>query len=484
MDLTGGNVSMRNRMLGLLLVLLTSGRVAAQGLPAYGPYPVYPPPNYPVQVWSVAAQQSAIEPGETLPPATPQTTENGGPAVGMWYDEGSANSVPIPSPSRQPGLSPVAKWLRGDQEPNEGADSGLPDLGHQEADIPDRAPSGGRFYGSADALLWWLRRGGTPILATTGTGVNPLAGPLVKDNNFDDQQRLGARATLGIWLDLDQTVGFEVGGLYLFQRTPNAKFISGGTQPLARPFFDAATGLLGADILAGGGTQAGGLAVRDLTRFWSAEANLRHEALRGCYYHLDLLCGFRFLQFDEGMQISDQTTFLPASPFAGTSVASSDRFGTHNAFYGGQLGLETEFHLARVDLDLWGKVGLGTNFQVLNINGTTIVVNPDGTSTGIANGLYAQPTNIGHHTETQFTVVPEFGVNVGLQLSSHLRATAGYTFLYMSRLVRPGDQIDQTVSPIVGAAGAAAAGASRPAVLFHESDFWVQGLNVGLEFRY
>jgi hypothetical protein len=63
----------------------------------------------------------------------------------------------------------------------------------------------------------------------------------------------------------------------------------------------------------------------------------------------------------------------------------------------------------------------------------------------------------------------------------------GYNFLYLSDLVRPGDQIDRTLNPSqIPAlnAGAAFANADRPHVLFSRTDFWTQGLLIGFETRY
>ena len=54
-------------------------------------------------------------------------------------------------------------------------------------------------------------------------------------------------------------------------------------------------------------------------------------------------------------------------------------------------------------------------------------------------------------------------------------------------VVRPGNQIDRVVNPNIvptdqdfGVAG----GPRRPAPLFNSSDFWAQGVNFGLHFRY
>ena len=72
-------------------------------------------------------------------------------------------------------------------------------------------------------------------------------------------------------------------------------------------------------------------------------------------------------------------------------------------------------------------------------------------------------------------------------LTRRVRATVGYTFFYMSEVVRPGDQIDRVVNPTqLPTAGAFVAGTTptRPSFPFQSSDFWAQGLNFGLEIRY
>jgi hypothetical protein len=83
--------------------------------------------------------------------------------------------------------------------------------------------------------------------------------------------------------------------------------------------------------------------------------------------------------------------------------------------------------------------------------------------------------------------VPEGGVTLGYQVTSHLRVTLGYTFLYTSNVVRPGNLIDRGVNPsqVNALLGQGAfAGPVRPAFPGGDSDFWVQGLNFGMEFRY
>src|SRR5204862_492234 len=62
-------------------------------------------------------------------------------------------------------------------------------------------------------------------------------------------------------------------------------------------------------------------------------------------------------------------------------------------------------------------------------------------------GLLALPSNIGRYSRDRFAVLPEASINLGYQVTPWLRATAGYTFLYCSNVVRPGDQVNLAVNP-------------------------------------
>ena len=70
---------------------------------------------------------------------------------------------------------------------------------------------------------------------------------------------------------------------------------------------------------------------------------------------------------------------------------------------------------------------------------------------------------------------PRVCFTVGRQIGDNLTVTVGYTFLYLSDVIRPGDQIDRTVNFQTN---------DRPGVLFKETDFWLQGINVGLQWRF
>jgi hypothetical protein len=100
-------------------------------------------------------------------------------------------------------------------------------------------------------------------------------------------------------------------------------------------------------------------------------------------------------------------------------------------------------------------------------------------------GLLTQPTNIGERDRNVFSVVPEIGVNVGYQVTDGLRVFAGYSFMYWTNVVRPGDQVDRVVN-VTQLPGSPVpfSGPARPAFSWNDTDFWAQGFNLGLEMRY
>ena len=75
----------------------------------------------------------------------------------------------------------------------------------------------------------------------------------------------------------------------------------------------------------------------------------------------------------------------------------------------------------------------------------------------------------------------------GHDITDHLRIYAGYNFIYLNDVVRPADQINLNVNPRFqpSAAGPGpATGPRQPSFFFRSSDYWAQGFNAGLMYRY
>jgi hypothetical protein len=434
-------------------------------------------------IWKAAKGSepaSAAEPVRMLPDSI-----QGPPVIAQTARSFAVEAEPVPAMAEPGGplLAPGSPWC----------DSVLGAPAEGEFGESPGAP-GERFYARAEYLLWWFKEPRVPVLVTTGPpesgGILGMPGTqiLFGGGTVDEETRSGARFTAGYWLDDCQRCGVEGSFFFIGDRT--ARFLATSDQfpVLARPFFNLNQGLEFSQITAGPGLSTGRLTVNLPSRLWGAEGNVRHAWCCGCDYRVDWLAGFRYLHLDESLDITEFIQALPTAPaFANDQIFVNDHFATKNQFYGGQLGLDAEIRRGRWFLEALGKIALGDTHQVVDINGSQLIVPPNGPAQSFQGGLLALSSNIGHHTRDRFAVVPEININIGYQLTDHVRAFIGYDFLYWSNVVRPGDQIDRgldvtripnfpvQVPPL---------STPRPAVLFKETDFWAQGINFGLEVRY
>ena len=299
-------------------------------------------------------------------------------------------------------------------------------------------------------ILWWSKSSIFPPLATTapaGTAQNvagivgqPTTTVIFGDDRTDFDARSGGRLTLGYWMDDCHVIGFEGGFFALGDGSETFDVNSGGDPILARPFFNLDMQTEAAQLIAFPGVSTGGLRIESESEVLGAEANVRHLFSRECNRRIDLLMGYRFARFDDGLRISDTLTSINTGGTVpvGTVITGFDDFSTTNEFHGGQLGLIGEVRNCRWSIVMTGKLGLGNMHQIVHIDGATSVLDP---TTAIRRftdgGLLAQPTNRGDFSRDRFAVIPEFGVNLRYDLSKRMRLTAGYTFIYFNRVVRP-----------------------------------------------
>jgi Putative beta barrel porin-7 (BBP7) len=386
--------------------------------------------------------------------------------------------------------------------------------------------SGPRFWGSGEYLLWWIKDApAANILVSTGsvTDVAPgllgfptsgaLGQPTTKvlfgDSTMDYGTISGMRATSGVWLDPDAMFGVEGSGFLLERRTVGFRAASDntGSPILSLSFLNAVTGLESAAPLAAPGAfgtsipQVGSIVITSNTRLWGAEANGVANLYKDEAFSVELLAGFRYADLSENLNDQVETSASGAvvvpflvpgvGPFVATfpgtlDIKTYDQFSTRNQFYGAQLGGRARFHLSDLSVALSAKVAVGSTHEVVNINGFGTVASSGlfaGFGAGpLPGGQFALPTNIGRHTHDEFTVMPEAQAQVNYDLTRHVRAFAGYDFLYWSRVVRPGDQVDRDLNPtqVPGLGGGALVGPARPAPLFNQSSFWANGVSFGL----
>ena len=347
------------------------------------------------------------------------------------------------------------------------------------------------LWGSAEHLLWWIKNEGVPALVTAGgNGVPSAPGTrvLLDDLNFADDFRQGGRFALGYHFESAPVIGVETNYFFLPDGGTEASFSSNSYPVLGRPYIDVKTGMPAATLIAFPGIAMGSAAVGVSTWLSGAEANMSARLVSSEGFRLTALGGFRFLGLDDDLTIDEQFNAANNVPgFGGKTVRLQDEFCADNHFYGGQLGLKASVQRRVITVDFLGKIAMGEMHQVVDINGATNVFSPNGSTTVFKGGLLALRSNIGSHERDRLAFVPELGVNIGLQLTRRLKARIGYSFLWVSSVVRAGEQIDPVVNvtqfPILSGNGPLV-GAARPALKFAETDFWAHGLNVGLELTY
>jgi hypothetical protein len=356
-------------------------------------------------------------------------------------------------------------------------------------------PAGGAFWFSAEALAWASKGDHLPPLVTTSPAGTPrvqagvLGQPgtavLFGNDDVNDRFRAGARVRAGYWFDPQRTRGIELDAFMLDRSATKVALSSGAFPILAQPFTDAVSGAQNAALVAFPGSFSGLVAIDDTSRLFGAGAAYRTEFCRACGFgSVSGIVGYRYLRLRDQLAMSGTVVPAPGGVFApGTTISTTDRFATSNDFHGLDLGLTGEFGSGPWRLTWTAKAAFGGTFTDLDISGATTTVVPGAGTTVFAGGTYAQPTSIGSYNKNRFAVVPELAANVSYQVTDRLRAFAGYSFLYWSSVIRPGNAIDTTIN-VSQTAGLPLVGPARPLARFDTSDYWVHGANVGLAYEF
>jgi len=368
----------------------------------------------------------------------------------------------------------------------------------------DRVSSCNRWWTSAEYLMWWTRGMQVPTLLTTSSPqFNGIPGQGNTTSLFGgdvgNTYHGGGRFSLGRWFCDDPTWGVE--GRIFFLGDSDSSFAANSNQypVLARPFFNV-NNPVGqfSELIATPGLATGSALIKTETSLWGAEANARRVlfgSVNGGGFELDAIVGYRFVDLNEHLSIEEAFQRTPNSNMSiGTPAISgnvTDLFHTTNLFNGGQIGLASSYQTGRWSIDGRATVAFGDLEQTAVINGGQTLVFANGVTEKFAGGLLALPgANIGTYHHSQFAVLPEVSLNVGYQITSHLRAFIGYDFLFLSNALRPGGAIDTSLDaaripnfPLAGNPSPLS-GAPRPGPYFTTSDFFAQGINFGLQFRW
>lgn len=345
--------------------------------------------------------------------------------------------------------------------------------------------------------LFWVATGQSlpPLVAAAPAGTaRPVAGVLGQPttavlfggNRGNNDFRNGFRITGGLWLNEAQTFGLQGNFFFLGQSRDQFAAGSNGSQVITRPFFNALLGRQDAELVSFPGALAGTVTASSQSNVIGAGVNAVHNLCCNPCGRIDLLYGYQYFNLRDQVEVQENLTSLGGAARVppGSTIQVLDRFRTSNNFNGGVIGLATERRYSSLFVGVQAAVALGANTQTADIEGQTIITPPGGTPMVSPGGLLAQPSNIGHYSRTMFAVMPMVGVRAGMQVTNHARVYAGYNVMYLSNVLRAGDQIDTRVNPALIPPGVPGVGPALPAFPAHSTDFWLHGVSLGVELRY
>jgi hypothetical protein len=372
----------------------------------------------------------------------------------------------------------------------------------------DCLDSGGPLWFRGEFLMWWTKSADLPPLVTTSPAGTPQAqagvlgqtgtSVLFGGEEVDLGVRPGARFTVGYWLSPCEDSGIEATYLFLGNKALNFNRTSANGVPiLARPFFNVETGLQDALLVAFPNVAIDSHINVGLSNELQSLDLLSREAIfRQSGQRVDFLFGYRYSRFAERLAIDQAFTAGPGSQVLaeGTVVQASDVFGASNEFHGIELGIAAQTQYCRWSLEGLAKIALGGTRSRVAIDGATTITVPGETPVTTQGGLLAQPTNIGRFSQSTFSAIPELGLTLGCNITNRTKATFGYSLLYWSQVARPGDQIDR--GQVAGStnvnvnvnpsqfSGGQLTGVPSPQHRFITTDYWAQGLTLGLDCRF
>lgn len=428
-------------------------------------------------------------------------------------------------------------------------------------------PVGGNgMYGSAEYILWKLKDAPTPVtfvqvpVATSGINTFTSSVSLGGSGGIDYGGRSGGRLTLGYWFD-PEVCGGEVSGFWVERRAMSIL----NTQQVSQTLNVTVIQNITTQVVSGGAvtlttTQTpiniqlpSTLTVASIgtavpSSFWGTEVNARSTRCHFGGLSIDLLGGFRYINLSEGLLIGSLTQLqtaqpntpfttgpltpnangigfanLPAIPAPITglttilSVASLNNLMTHNNFYGANFGTSWDWAVTdRLHFEGYGKIGVGAMTETFTITGGSAVATA--AVSGFSAGGILPAAAFYNYGKTRYAVTPELNFRLGYNICRNLKATIGYNFLYLSSVVRPGEQIAFNPFNVSGSASTSSTSTSssgttttsggvtttsgagtniniagsnisvpsnqQPFIAPKDSDFWAQGLTLGFEISY
>jgi hypothetical protein len=332
---------------------------------------------------------------------------------------------------------------------------------------------------TADFLYWATQGPTAPPLVQNGPLILPPAlAPFVTVPATDtllggermlNGMRPGVRVTGGVFLDAAKEWALGYSAAFLGSRSERLTGGSDGTNIVNLPQFNTFLGTPFETPLYVGypGLTRGTVAAAVQSSFFTGSGQLRRVAQSGTGNRFDLIAGYRYAHLGDSIARSfDVVSAVIPGQFS-PRFQGEESTRTRNAFNGGELGFQFQGRMGRFIFDWQSTIALGATSTEIDRSYTRSYI--AGGPLSALLGVPLPPVGIpliqtgGLVKRSEFAVMPQVGVKLGWEPIDHVRLTAGYDFLYWSRVRRAPELF--TGNDVV-------------------TDFWAQGLSLGIDFRY
>lgn len=355
------------------------------------------------------------------------------------------------------------------------------------------AEASGCLYAETDLLLRWFKpvcasvpivSVGNPLAPVPGAAGQPgtriVVGGL-PPHKFEFPMTPGMRVTVG-WGRGPGAIGLEVSG-FLMEQASNSQHFQADPSGFPNSYlpYQAPDNSYQALPFTIPGVVTGGSVAVGSTRLWGIESDLTMPFRIAPAFYGRFLVGGRYLDLTDRVRVANALQ-LVADPSA--FAVGADQFSTRNQFAGPQIGATLGATWGRWSLEYTTKLATGFTHQVRNIDGSPLLAASVASPLLVPGPLLALPSNISHETANRITLVPEVGLKSRLKLNSWCALTAGYWLLYWNKVLCPGDQMSPLVNVTQLPFHGPVAGTLVPKPQFAHTDYFAQGMDFGIQFRY
>jgi len=349
----------------------------------------------------------------------------------------------------------------------------------------------GSFELGLEGMAWWFQASPEPVPLVTNIIVGTPATQIYLGGQDLSVGVTAGGKIAGSYVLSDHTA-LEGNFLFVPDRSTTRSISSTGqigSVDLIVPYLDANTNQENGTQISFAPIYSGSATEKYTVGMLGAEVNAALAFSHSGTWTVEGLGGVRYWRLHETLSFATSSPFI--APFPPGTWNTLDQFATADNFYGLQGGLRAVYDGGKFFGTGVVKVALGAMVQSVDISGSLVTdeFSADGSLQKFLGGYFALPSNIGNYSRAAFSVMPEVDIRIGYRVTPTLSILVGYSFLYASDVVRPGNQIDRTVNTTQSTAYTenptpTPEGPARPAFSFHDSGFWAQGASFGLAYRF